>query len=88
VCTKLQTKNVCSNVTCIEIYVDLDEDQSIELLAENTEENTNCLDNGYEQTENILNDIQLLQNIGGDSSIFKSKLLFFNELNLKNSFIL
>lgn len=56
--------------TCTENNVDLDEDQIIELLAENTEENTYCLDYDYEQTENILNEIQSFQNIGDNSSIF------------------
>lgn len=53
--------------------VDLDEDQISMMLAENTEENTNCLDNDYEQTENILNEIQSFQNIMGDTSIFTGK---------------
>lgn len=60
--------------TRTENNVDLDEDQIIELLAENIEENTYCLDNDYEQTENILNEIQSFQNIGGNSSIFTGRI--------------
>ncbi|XP_060843783.1 uncharacterized protein LOC132923826, partial [Rhopalosiphum padi] len=56
--------------TCIENNFDLDEDRIIELLIESTEENTYCLDNDYEQTENILNEIQSFQNIGGNILIF------------------
>lgn len=37
------------------------------MLAENTEENNNGLDNDYKQSENILNEIQSFQNIGGDT---------------------
>jgi len=44
------------------------------MLAENTEEYNNCLDNDYEQSENILNEIQSFQNIGGNTSIFTGKL--------------
>lgn len=44
------------------------------MLAENTEENTYCLDNDYGQTENILNEIQSFQNIGGNSSIFTGRV--------------
>lgn len=44
------------------------------MLAENTEENNNCLDNNYEQSENILNEIQSFQNIGGDTSIYTANL--------------
>lgn len=44
------------------------------MLAENTEENNYCLDNDYEQSENILNEIQSFQNIGGDTSIFTGNL--------------
>ncbi|XP_050054098.1 uncharacterized protein LOC126549318 [Aphis gossypii] len=66
------SSSVCSvnSETCTENNVDLDEDQIIELLAENTEENTYCLDYDYEQTENILNEIQSFQNIRDNSSIF------------------
>jgi len=45
------------------------------MLAENTEENNICLDNDYEQSENILNEIQSFQNIGGDTSIFTGKYI-------------
>lgn len=60
--------------TCIENNFDLDEDRIIELLIESTEENTYCLDNDYEQTENILNEIQSFQNIGGNILIFTGRL--------------
>lgn len=59
--------------------VDLDEDQIIELLAENGETNIESLDKEYDQTENILREIQSIQNIG-DGSIFTGEL---SSLNLK-----
>lgn len=77
-----------SSETRIDNNLDLDEDQIIELLSDITEENTNCLDNDYEQTENILNEIQSFQNIAGDSSIFTGKLkikIFFYK-NMKIMF--